>query len=256
MSPTTAVGSGASGAGAKLEHAYLVLFEPSRDGSLSKPGPELGRIAFQFNPVELALGKQASWTRRTSSGNRQASPPQFRGPEPSTLTLEMFFDASREHDDAVVKAVDRLFTCCVPTSSSHDQHKDSPPWVLFRWGTLTAFLSYVASVSVRYTMFTTGGLPIRAVCTVTLEEIAGESPRQNPTSGGLVPHREHVFADGDTLAAVAYREYGDASLWRAVAAVNGIDDPARVRPGAKVLLPAVRELRGPADARGVTSRAG
>lgn len=252
-----ATGGGAS-SGSKLEHAYLLLFEPSKDGSLAKAGPEIGRIAFQFNPTELALEKAATWTRPTNPGNRRSSPPQFQGPAPSRLSLEMFFDASQQHDDAVVKSVEKLFASCVPTQASHDQKKDSPPWVLFRWGSLTAFLAYISAVQVRYTLFTAGGLPIRAVCTVTLEEIAGEAPRQNPTSGGVVPRREHVVVHGDTLAGIAYAEYGDTGLWRAVAVVNRVDDPFRLRAGDRVLLPAVEELRDPSATlrRGVGPGAG
>src|SRR3712207_7796754 len=53
-----------------------------------------------------------------------------------------------------------------------------------------------------YTTLFRSGLPIRAVCTVTLDELAGETPKQNPTSGGLVPRRLHVVVDGDTLAGI------------------------------------------------------
>ena len=45
------------------------------------------------------------------------------------------------------------------------------------------------------------GLPIRATCQVTLEELAGDAPKQNPTSGGLVPHRVHQVVAGDSLPA-------------------------------------------------------
>ncbi|MDQ0821176.1 nucleoid-associated protein YgaU [Arthrobacter sp. V4I6] len=226
----------------KLSHAYLELYEPSKDGSLDKAGPQIGRIEFQFNPKELSMGKTASWTRQTAKANQKAGPPQYNGPMPSKLTLEMFFDASGKQDDAVVQRVDKLFACCVPTDASLKQNKGSPPWVLFRWGELTGFLAYVASVQVKYTLFTAAGLPVRATCTVTLEEIAGSPPKQNPTSGGLVPRRVHVLIEGDTLAGIAYNEYGNASLWRAVAAANRIDDPLRLRPGTSVLLPAVSEL--------------
>jgi hypothetical protein len=51
-----------------------------------------------------------------------------------------------------------------------------------------------------------------------------------------------VVVQGDTLPGVAYQEYGDAALWRAVADVNGIDDPARLRPGRRLLLPTADEL--------------
>ncbi|MFC4555537.1 LysM peptidoglycan-binding domain-containing protein [Georgenia faecalis] len=233
----------------KLEHAYLQLYEPSADGSLAKPGPALDRIEFQFNPRELTLAKAASWARQTGTGNQRSGPPQYNGPQPSTLALEMFFDASSTQDDSVVKRVDRLFACCVPTSASHDQKKDSPPWVLFRWGGLTGFLAYIGSVQAKYTLFTSSGVPIRAVCTVTLSELAGEAPRQNPTSGSPVPRRVHTLVEGDTLAGIAYREYGDPALWRALADANGLDNPFRLRPGSTVLVPALSEL-GPAGAAG------
>ena len=77
----------------------------------------MGSIDFQFNPKELSMGKTASWTRQTAKGNKKAGPPQYNGPMPSKLSLEMFFDASAKQDDAVVKRVEKLFACCSPTPS-------------------------------------------------------------------------------------------------------------------------------------------
>ncbi|MFI7582802.1 peptidase M23 [Kocuria sp. M1N1S27] len=228
----------------KLEHAYLQLYQPSMDGSLDKPGPAMGKIEFQFNPKELTLAKAASWEPGTGK-DKKNSTPQYKGPQPSKLTLEMFFDASATRNDSVVKRVEQLFTCCVPTTDSHQRKKSSPPWVLFRWGSLTGFVAYISSVQAKYTLFTAAGLPVRATCTVSLEEIKGEPPGQNPTSGGLVPRRAHVVVDGDTLAGIAYAEYGDPSLWRAVATLNDLDDPMRLRPGSTVLLPTPDELFRP-----------
>ena len=116
----------------KLEHAYLLLHEPSPDGTLSKAGPQIGKILFQFNPKELSLSKSASWERETGTGNKKSGPPQYKGPDPSKLSLEMFFDASDTQDTRVVKSVEQLFACCVPTTASHQKDKGSPPWVLFR----------------------------------------------------------------------------------------------------------------------------
>ena len=251
----SATGSGKGGEAApggrpNLQHAYLQLHEPSPDGSLSKPGAEIGKIDFQFNPKELSLSKSAKWARETGKGNKKSGPPQYQGPQPSKLSLEMFFDASDTQDDSVVRRVEKLFACCVPTASSHDKKKGSPPWVLFRWGGLTGFLSYISSVTAKYTVFTSSGLPIRAVCTVQLDELAGETPGQNPTSGGLVPRRVHLLIDGDTLPGIAYQEYGDASMWRAVARANDIDDPLRLRAGRALLLPAGEDLVAAAPTSG------
>lgn len=238
---------GAPGSRPKLEHAYLQIFEPSKDGSLAKSGPLLGRIDFQFNPKELTLTKGAAWSRETTKSSEKSSPPQYNGPQPSKLTLEMFFDATAKQDDSVVTRVEALFACCVPTGSSHDKKKSSPPWVLFRWGGLTSFLAYVSSVTAKYTVFTATGLPIRAVCTVTLEELAAEPGGQNPTSGALTPRRVHTVVEGDTLPSIAYLEYGDASMWRAVARANDIDDPLRLPAGRDLLLPSAEDLTAGAD---------
>lgn len=248
MDASAAPSTKGAGARPKLDHAYLELHEPSPDGSLTKPGPVIGCIDFQFNPKELVLAKSASWARQTGKGSKKSGPPQYKGPQPAKLSLEMFFDASDTQDNSVVKRVERLFACCVPTKDSFQADKGSPPWVLFRWGALTGFLAYVSSVQVKYTLFTAGGLPVRALCTATLEELAGETPKQNPTSGGLLPRRVHVLVEGETLAAVAYREYGDPARWRDVARLNGVDDPMRVRPGTRLLLPAPDELAAPVQA--------
>ena len=77
---------------------------------------------------------------------------------------------------------------------------------------------------------------------MTMEEMPGEPFRQNPTSGSQDVRRVHRTVAGDTLASVAYAEYGDPASWRALAAFNGIDDPLRVRTGTMLMLPAAAEL--------------
>src|SRR5262249_4497756 len=86
----------------------------------------------------------------------------------------------------------------------------------------------------------TSGVPIRALCQVTMEEISGDTPRQNPTSGGLAARRTHRVQAGDTLPRLAWLEYGDPAAWRATAELNGIDDPMPLRAGARP----PRELNG------------
>lgn len=238
----TQAGSNSAGSRPKLEHAYLQLFEPPKAGGQHTPGDKMGRIDFQFNPKELVVAKAAKWDRKPGGGKKNSGPVEYQGPAPSKLTLEMFFDASRVQDGSVVKIVDQLFSCCVPTGSSGSSNKAAPPWTQFRWGALTGFMGYIGSVSVKYTLFTSAGLPVRATATVTLEEISGEPAGQNPTSGALAPRRVHNVIHGDTLAGLAYREYGQASLWRAVAAANNIDNPMRLPPGTAIFLPAAEEL--------------
>lgn len=224
---------------AQMEKAVLKLYNPTPAGP---PGSERGSIAFQFNPKEVTVQKAAKWERKTAKGSKKAGPPEFSGPEPCKMTLELFFDASGTQDGSVVAAVEQLFSCTVPTEESAGQKKPSPPLVVLHWGAITSFPAFVTSVSAKYTLFTSGGLPIRALCTVSLEEMPKDLGKQNPTSGSDAVRRSHTLLEGDSLASIAYAEYGDPGAWRAVARFNGVDDPLRCRPGTRLLLPSPEEL--------------
>jgi len=225
----------------KLEKASLTLYDPSPPKS-GKPGAKRGAIAFQFNPKEVTIAKTAKWERKTAKGAKTAGPPEFSGAEPCKLTVEMFFDATSTQDGSVVQAVEQLFSCCVPTEQSAGQKKPSPPIVVLHWGAISSFPAFITSVSAKYTLFNGQGLPIRALVSVAMEEMPGEPFRQNPTSGSADVRRMHRTVAGDTLASVAYAEYGDPAQWRALAAYNGIDDPLRMHTGTTLLLPAPEEL--------------
>jgi hypothetical protein len=135
-----------------------------------------------------------------------------------------------------------LFSCCVPASAAVGKKKPLPPLVIFHWGRTTSFPGFITSVSAKYTLFSSDGTPIRAVCSVAMEEMPPGAPKQNPTSGVLDVQRSHLMIAGDSLASVAYSEYGEATMWRLLANYNGIDDPMRVSEGTTLLLPAPDQL--------------
>ncbi len=228
-----------------LQRAKLAVHQPPKAGSTAAPGPFMYDIEFQFNPKELSLTKNAKWKREAQRNAKKSGAPEFTGSDPCKLALEMFVDATKTMDDQVVKTVERLFACCVATDDSRKQGKGSPPWVIFKWGGMTGFPAYVASVTAKYTLFTPAGVPVRAVCTVNLEEISGEQGGQNPTSGALAATDTHVLVAGDTLQSLSFQAYGDAELWREIAEANDIDDPMRLRAGTRLLVPALEEIRGP-----------
>ncbi|MDX3663349.1 LysM peptidoglycan-binding domain-containing protein [Streptomyces sp. ID05-26A] len=226
----------------KMEHASLTVHEPPKPGGLQKPGAQIDEIKFQFNPKELTLAKNAKWQRQTQPNAAKAGVPEFKGAEPAKLSLEIFLDSTDTMGDATIKKVEQLFNLTVPTKDSRQGGKGSPPWVIFKWGTTTGFPSYVASVSAKYTLFTPGGMPVRALCTVNLEEVSGEPGGQNPTSGALAARNAHTLTAGDSLQSLAYKAYGNPELWRYIAEANNIDDPMRLTPGTTVLVPALEEV--------------
>jgi len=240
-----AAGGRAGGAPPNLVHAFLEILTPPPSGTTDAPATTTGeRVTFQFNPKELTLTKTARWKREPAKGAKKSGVPEFLGAEPAKMSVEMFLDATRKMDDSVVKAVEKLFGCCVPAAGTPEKQKASPPWVRFHWGPVTGFPGHIKSVTVKYTLFAPSGLPIRALCTVQLEEMGGETSGQNPTSGALAARAVRTVVDGDSLASVAYREYGDPTWWRALAEANDIDDPMRLPVGRALLVPAMEELNG------------
>jgi nucleoid-associated protein YgaU len=250
VQPGEAAGGGSGLTGRpKMQKAALMLYDAAPAGGGGAPGGSRGSIDFQFNPKEVTIAKTAKWERKTAKGASKAGPPEFNGSEPCKLTVEMFFDAGGAQDGSVVAAVEKLFTCCVPTPESLSSKKPSPPLVVLHWGSVSSFPAFVTSVSAKYTLFSSDGTPIRATCAVAMEEMPADPSRQNPTSGSQDVRRVHRTVAGDTLASVAYAEYGDPAQWRALAAYNGIDDPLRVRLGRTLLLPTPEELAGAGSMR-------
>ncbi|BBZ62451.1 CIS tube protein [Mycolicibacterium monacense] len=231
-----------SSANPSYDHASIDMYEATDAPGGSKRGSPIGSIAFQFNPKEVTISKSAKWERKPVKGAKQAGPPEFSGADPCKLTLEMFFDATLKHTDSVVDAVEKLFSCCVPVEKSRNAKKPMPPLVVFKWGNVTSFPAFVTQVSAKYTRFAPNGVPIRAVCSVNLEEMPAEQSKQNPTSGVFNVDRAHTMISGDTLALVAYREYGNPNMWRALADYNRIDDPMRIAAGTPILLPPAETL--------------
>jgi nucleoid-associated protein YgaU len=211
--------------------AYISLVPPNSSG-----GEELGRVTFAYNPKEFSYTKSAQWQRKAAKGAKKAAMPEFQGPSPMSLTVELFLDGYESGED-VSADIETLNSCCQPMEDSVQSKKPTPPWVIFGWGSKVHLTAVVKSVAVKYTMFDTDGTPLRATCTVTMEEVVPDSFGQNPTSGSLRSVRSHLLVEGDSLATVAYKEYGNAGWWRPLGEANGIDDPLKVTAGTRLLVP-------------------
>ncbi len=213
--------------------AYIELLEPSTEG---KGGGRIGRVSFQFNPKEYQIQKSASWETKPARGAQKTAMPEFKGAEPRSMTIECFLDAGEDNKD-IVAEIEKLLRCCGPLKTSVTKNTPSPPFVRFCWGSTLEFKAFVKQVSVKYSLFTPEGKPIRATASVTLQEVPDDKDKQNPTSGALAHYSSRTLVAGDSLQSLAYRELGSPNLWRALAATNGIDDPLRMRPGTRLLIP-------------------
>jgi nucleoid-associated protein YgaU len=235
-----AVGSAASAAGQALgfikpDKAKLVIV-----GDNTPEGDQL--IECMFNPTEYRLSQSLSVSRnRTPS--RAGGTPQFGGTNAMTLTTQLFFDDFASAKGDVTKKITTLLGWTKPTKNSHDAGSPCPPFVAFRWGNpqLSNFCGFLKQVQVNYTIFRKDGTPLQAKVDITIEGEAEQFGSQNPTSHAANSRRIHEVIEGESLQSVAHRELGRPNYWRAIAELNGIDDPLRLPPGTVLLIPSVAD---------------
>jgi nucleoid-associated protein YgaU len=210
-------------------------------------------IYLQHNPTEIVLEKNVHVSEIPIPG-LTAPLQQFVRGEAETLKLELFFDTSDQGMGAtassVAKVTDPIYALSriVP-----DEH--APPIVTFAWGTQfpgsqlpepsgnqkrNSFTGVVINIRQTFTLWSSGGVPVRAKLSLTLREYM---PLQDQLKALNLasPSKTHsyVLARGDTLALVASNFYFDPTNWRPIAQANGIDDPRRLKPGAQLRIPSL-----------------
>jgi hypothetical protein len=129
----------------------------------------------------------------------------------------------------------------------------TPPVLLMQWGPPAAGFTFTATMSqvdIQYVRVSAVGVPTHALINLSLKEEPTILSMTNPTSGGRPGRASHMLLADESLMSVATKAFGDPNAWRAIARVNGIDDPAAVRPGDTIYLPARDELKELAELAG------
>lgn len=203
------------------------------------------KVHCMFNPKEYTFSKQNNWAEKPAKG-KDVAHLEFSGGAPATLTIQLLFDTYEAHGQFNRAGEDvRVYTkglWDMMKISDANKHaatgKGEPPHCRFEWGTLWSFEAVITSISQKFTLFDHDGKPLRATLDVTFKQIKdeGQYPRQNPTSGGNPGEHLRTIREGETLAQIAYEEYGDPTVWRHVADTNRIADPRRLHPGQVLLI--------------------
>ncbi len=207
---------------------------------------EYDELEFMFNPKSYKISKRNSFQQKPTASADEGNDLDYKGAENATLDMELYLDDwehfDLEGESTVTNAIETLLAWVGPTKSSVDNNAPvaDPPVLKLDWGG-PKFKGYLTSVSIDVTLFRKDGTPARATANISMTAVAEWTPSQNPTSGSLQGRKTHVLGDGDSLQSIAYREYRDPNFWRGLAAFNGIDDPLRLLPGARLLIPTAAE---------------
>lgn len=197
-----------------------------------------------LNPKEYAFAKQNNWKREPVKGSNVPEL-TFGGGQPATMTVQLLFDTyttgGNKAEDVRTAHTNAIWQLMEVLESTKDSKTDKgrPPYVRFHWGKAWTFDAVIKSITQRFTLFLPNGTPVRATLDVTFEQIKDESlyPRQNPTSGGEGGERQWTVREGDSLASIAYAEYGDPGHWRPIADANRLVRVRRLRPGTVLEIP-------------------
>ncbi|HEX5546947.1 MAG TPA: hypothetical protein VFX24_06010 [Ktedonobacterales bacterium] len=215
--------------GASLAHAKII----NLDGGGSP-------IECMFNPKEYSFSKRNQWTAGKSKGSNMPQL-EFGGGQPATLQMQLFFDTYAEGKDVRKEYTDSIWQLMMVDQKLKDpkNKKGRPPKVRFQWGSAWSFDAVITSVNQKFTLFLSDGTPVRATLDVSFQQIkdAALFPPQNPTSAGAGGERVWVVNEGDTLAWIAYKEYGDSNQWRRIADANRLTQVRRLVPGMALEIP-------------------
>ena len=200
-----------------------------------------GEVEVHFNPSQVTVVSTAVWTERTVPVSARGPGSHYGGAKARTIALTLTLDGPSTGRD-VTADVQRLQDWCRPTPASCEAGTPTPPLVQFDWTPATRFDAFFTNLTAAYKLFDRDGSAMRATLTCALTESPDSADRQNPTSGGLPGRRTHVVQSGESLQSLAYRFYGDAGKWRALASFNRVGNPMALRAGARLELPPARTL--------------
>ena len=196
-------------------------------GKYKEDGQE---IPLQFNPSSYSVEESNEYSEKKLMG-LNGIVNQFTGSKRSDLTLELLFDSTATGKD-VRELIDPFKKIVEIDNTLH-----APPPCRFVWEKFS-YDGIVSAFKKEFTYFFSNGTPARVKVSLTLKpytDVENMAKDLNLQSSDISKTR--VLAEGDSIFEMAYREYNDSSMWRKIAAKNGIEDPLDIPFGKTLLLP-------------------
>jgi hypothetical protein len=239
--------------------------------------PSGERIGALLNPETLVMRRSAGLRPRRALGGAVAGggpvddPLLFTGGGTTELLLELLFDVSLLGSSIETEDVRDLTRPLwrLAENSVTERGFARPPRMRIVWGKQLNEAGVVASIAERLEHFTASGAPRRSWLTMRLLRVDEASSEAAPAplvpASGLTPEEvaeklppesfeahEVLGAGGapgqppvagQRLDELAHQYYGDPSLWRLVASLNGVANPMQIPSGTVLRLPTATALR-------------
>ncbi len=231
------------------------------------------RLGCLLNPESVVMRRRAGVEPlRTGGGlvtgaELSDDPVLLTGGGTTELTLDLLFDVSLAGSSVTTEDVRQLTGPLweLAENARHGEAYGRPPLARFVWGKAWNVPGIVSAVAERLAYFSADGVPRRSWLRLRLIRVAESA---SDTAGGRLPPprlpeplppepppslieqaASHEITGGlplgdggppiseERLDELAFRHYGDASLWRLLAWANGIQDPLKLEAGGSIAIP-------------------
>lgn len=198
-------------------------------------------LKVQINPKTFSLEKGIKYHMNTQAGDNSASG-VFDKYDGEKLSFEIIIDCTGVIPDTGAK--DTAYSKVSELEAlvydyKGDAHR--PAFVQIVWGKLL-FKGQLSSLKTEYMLFDKDGIPLRAKVAVAFANFIDEKTAKKKANKRS-PDMSHfvVMREGDSLAALCQKIYGDSTLAPQVARINNLPGFRRVAAGTEILFPHLKK---------------
>lgn len=190
---------------------------------------------------QMKLGERISYNRDRQLGSIGGGA-TFEKYEPRTLFLKFIIDCTgvvegTRKGDRIYDKIQSLEKVLYTYKS--DAHR--PAFVTVCYAELL-FKGQLESMKTDYTLFTTKGIPLRAAVELSFKGyMCSEEERRRFSKHSPDMSRLITVKEGETLAGLCHRIYGDSLLVRQVARFNDLDCFREIPAGTELLFPPLKK---------------
>ncbi len=231
------------------------------------------RLGCLLNPESVVMRRRAGVEPLRTGGGLVAGtelsddPVLLTGGGTTELTLDLIFDVSLAGSSVNTNDVRQLTgpLWALAENARQNDGYGRPPLARFVWGKAWNIPGIVSSVAERLAYFTAEGVPRRSwlrLRLIRVAEAASDSgggrltpptvpdpPPPEPSESLIEQATTHEITGGlplgengapiseERLDELAFRYYGDASLWRLLAWLNRVQDPLKMEAGGRIAIP-------------------
>jgi len=185
-----------------------------------------------FNPEEYSLNRDNNFAAQAIPG--LSSPLlQFAHGNLRTLDMELLFDTYEKRSDV------RIETEKFIQLMEIDPELHAPPILTVAWASLQ-FRCVLTKASQKFVLFLDTGSPARARISASFTEFIDAEHEALKIKRQTADYtKRHTVLQGETIANIASKYYGDPTLWRPIAILNELDEPRRLSPGTRLTIPSL-----------------